>query len=176
MTTESIASIPLPATGTYRIDPQRSTVGYSGRHMFGLGVVHATFGINSGELRIDDPPTTSSVAVSIDADSFSSGNAKRDKDVRSAALLDTATYPSITFTSDTLQWAGEHWLLTGAATAHGLSVPVQLVIERVTAEQGSINVQAHAKHLDRYAFGVKGSKGMVGRRLDLSFDIYAVLA
>jgi len=173
MTTESIASIPLPAVGTYRIDPQRSTVAYSGRHMFGLGVVHATFGITSGDLRIDDPPTTSMVTVSIDANSFASGNAKRDKDVRSSGLLDTATYPCITFTADTLQWTGQHWLLPGTAAAHGVPVPVQLVIERVTTEHGSIRVQAHAKHLDRYAFGVKGAKGMVGRHLDLSFDIYA---
>jgi polyisoprenoid-binding protein YceI len=176
MTTESLESTPLPAAGTYRMDPQRSTVAYSGRHMFGLGVVHATFEITSGELRIGDPPAASSVMVTIDANSFASGNAKRDSDVRAAALLDTATYPSITFTSDTLQWAGEHWLLSGTATAHSVSVPVQLVIERVSAEHGSIRVQAHAKHLDRYAFGVTRAKGMVGRHLDLNFDIHAVQA
>ena len=30
-------------TGTYRIDPDRSVIRYSGKHMFGLGTVHATF-------------------------------------------------------------------------------------------------------------------------------------
>jgi len=90
MTADSTASVEVPATGTYRVDPQQSTASYSGRHIFGLGVVHATFAINSGELRVADPPTASTIVVSLDANSFSSNNARRDRDVRSPALLDVA--------------------------------------------------------------------------------------
>jgi len=173
MTAETIGPIALANAGTYRIDPERSTVSYTGRHMFGLGVVHATFRIHSGQIKIANPSTASMVDVSIDAGSFASGSARRDKDVRATALLDTATYPDIAFSSDNLRWDGEHWLLSGIVTAHGATVPVEVEIHQVIQEPPGIRVHAGAKHLDRYAFGITGSKGMVGRHLDLAFDVYA---
>lgn len=176
MTVGSAASVEVPTPGAYRIDPQRSKVSYSGRHMFGLGVVHATFTINAGELQVADPPTASTVGASVDAGSFRSGNPRRDKDVRAAKLLDVATYTDITFASAGLREDGDRWLLTGTVTAHGSSVPVEVMIDRVTREDGGIRVHARAEHLDRYAFGVTKAKGMVGRHLDLEFDVFAVPA
>lgn len=176
MTADSTASVEVPATGTYRIDPQQSTVSYSGRHIFGLGVVHATFAINSGELRVADPPTASTIVVSLGANSFSSNNARRDRDVRSPALLDVAAYPDITFAANGLRQDGDRWLATGTVTAHGNTVPVELVIDSATREVEGIRVHARAEHLDRYAFGVVKSKGMVGRYLDLDLNVYAVPA
>lgn len=176
MTSGSAASVEVPPAGMYRIDPQRSKVSYSGRHMFGLGVVHATFAISSGELRVADPPTSSTVAVSIDAASFASGNARRDKDVRAARFLNVVTYPAITFQSDGLREQGDYWLLTGSVTAHGSTVPVEVRIDQVMHEGDGIRVHARADHLDRHAFGVTGSKGMVGRYLDLDLEAFAVTA
>lgn len=173
MTIEITASPALPAAATYRIDRERSTVSYTGRHLFGMGVVHATFSIKSGEIQIDDPPITSGVSICIDANSFASGNAKRDKTVRSAALLDTATYADITFMSSNLRWDGDRWLLNGAVKAHGVTVPAEVMFDRVVHDALGIRVQARAEHLDRYSFGVTGSRGMIGRHLDLDFDIYA---
>ena len=51
---------------------QRSTVTYSGRHLFGLGAVKATFTIASGELLVADPVAASTVVVSVYAGSFRS--------------------------------------------------------------------------------------------------------
>jgi polyisoprenoid-binding protein YceI len=173
MISRTIAPNALPTVGKYRIDPVRSTVTYSGRHLFGLGVVHATFRIRSGQIQIADPYTASAVAVSIDASSFASGNASRDKAVRSAALLDTAAFAEISFTSDNLRWDGDNWLLNGCVTAHGVTVPADVTFDSVVHEPRGIRVLCRADHLDRYAFGVSGSKGMVGRHLDLDIDIYA---
>jgi polyisoprenoid-binding protein YceI len=176
MTASSTTSVEVPVAGTYRVDPQRSKVSYSGRHMFGLGVVHATFTLTSGELRVADPLTASTVAVTLDANSFSSNNARRDKDVRSAALLDVATYPEITFAANSLRLDGDQWLAAGTVTAHGKTVPVEVAIDQLTRNGEEIRVHGQAKHLDRYAFGVVKSKGMVGRFLDLDLDVYAVPA
>jgi len=173
MTAEIRVETLLPPAGTYRIHPGKSAVTYTGRHMFGMGKVLATFRINSGQFQVADPTIASTVTVSIDANSFTSGNAKRDKDVRSAALLNTAAYPAITFASSNLRWDRDHWLLSCAVTAHEVTVPVEVIIDRVTPEPHGIRVQAIAKHIDRYAFGVTGSKGMVGRHLDLNLDVYA---
>jgi polyisoprenoid-binding protein YceI len=173
VTAQSAAPAELPRGGTYRVDPERSTVSYSGRHIFGLGAVHATFTISSGLLRVADPITASTAEVTVDASSFRSDKARRDKDVRSRMLLNAATYPEITFVSDSLRQDGVGWVLTGAVTAHGTRVPVQVRIDRVATEGDSIRVHARAEHLDRYAFGVTKGKGMAGRFLDLDLDVAA---
>jgi polyisoprenoid-binding protein YceI len=177
MTVGDAPSLAVPTAGRYRVDPQRSTVTYSGRHMFGLGAVKATFTIAaSGELLVADPVAASTVVVSVDAGSFRSDKSRRDDHVRSASLLDAATYPNITFTSDGLREQGAGWLLDGALTAHGQTVPVQVVIDRATNEGDGVRVHAHVERLDRYAFGVTKVKGMAGRYLDLDLDVFAVPA
>jgi polyisoprenoid-binding protein YceI len=175
-TPTSTTAVAVPAAGTYAIDPARSKVEYTGRHMFGLGVVHAAFSIVSGELTVTDPPVGSRVEVLMDASSFTSNNAKRDKDVRSAPLLDVAAYPDITFESEGLRQKGDHWQLSGTVTAHGRAVPVEVMIDQLILEGGGVRVHARAAHLDRQSFGITGSKGMVGRYLDLDLDAYAVPA
>ena len=176
MTAQHATALQAPPTGTYLIDPVQSRVSYVGRHMFGLGVVHATFTISSGQLQVADPLSGSSVAVTVDAGSFQSNSAKRDKDVRSAALLDVATHPDITFCSESLRTDTDSWRVSGIVTAHGKAVPVDVVLDEVAPATGGVRVHGRARHLDRYAFGVTNGKGMVGRYLDLDLDVFAVPA
>lgn len=173
--TSTSTSVVVPATGTYLIDPERSVIRYRGRHLFGLGVVHATFRA-AGEIRVADPLPSSSVTVAVDPASFSSDSARRDADVRSGRLLDVERYPEITFVSDGLRQDGERWVLAGTATAHGTSVPVEVVVDRVAVEGQDVRAHGRAEHLDRLAFGVKGGRGLVGRYLDLDLDVVATPA
>jgi polyisoprenoid-binding protein YceI len=161
-------------SGRYRIDPGRSRVRYAGKHMFGLGTVHATFSVREGDLSIGDATGPLITKVIVDAASFSSDNAKRDRDVRSAGLLDVEHYPDITFTSEHMQEIpGEGWLVRGIVTAHGRSVPVDVQVDRVTANGSAVLVHGRARNLDRTAFGITGSRGLVGRYLDLELDVVA---
>jgi polyisoprenoid-binding protein YceI len=173
MTTSDDYSIADLAPGRYRLDPNVSQVRYSGKHMFGMGTVHATFAVQTGELRISEPLETSTVIVTVDAASFSSDSAKRDKDVRSPGLLDVARYPTITFASNTVQQDGHSLLVAGTVTAHGHPVGVDVRIDRLTNEGTGIRLHGRAEHLDRTAFGITGSRGMVGRYLDLELDALA---
>jgi polyisoprenoid-binding protein YceI len=143
--------------------------------MFGLGVVHATFAITSGEVRVAEPLTASAVTVTVDAGSFQSNSAKRDKDVRGASLLDVAAFPAISFVSDHLLPDGEsgRWLMRGRVTAHAHDVSVEVVIDRATPEDDGLRLHGRAEHLDRHAFGITQGKGMVGRYLDLDLDVFA---
>ena len=100
-----------PACGTYRLDPKRSRVRYTGKHMLGLGTVHATFSVRDGELRIGDGGQTLSTEVTVDAASFYSGSTKRDRDVRSRGLLDIEQYPDITFVSESIARTPGGWLI-----------------------------------------------------------------
>ncbi|GAB3315691.1 YceI family protein [Geodermatophilus aquaeductus] len=173
MTVGSATPIEIPTAGRYRIDPRRSTLAYTGRHLFGLGTVHATFQVLSGEVVVADPVTGTTVAAVVDAGSFSSGNARRDRDVTGAGLLDSDAHPEIRFTCTGTRQDGDRWLLAGTVTAHGVSVPVELAIDRCAREGTGMRVHARAEHLDRHAFGVTGGRGMVGRHLDLDLDVVA---
>ncbi|MGZ8705738.1 MAG: YceI family protein [Aeromicrobium sp.] len=173
MTDSSTSTTGVIVPGTYHLDPSKSRVRYSGKHMFGMGTVHATFTVQGGELRVGEPLATSSVIVTVDAASFSSNSARRDKDVRSTSLLDVARYPAITFASESLHQNGDTLLVTGTVTAHGHTVGVDVLIDHLTHEGTGIRLHGRAEHLDRTAFGITGSRGMVGRYLDLDLDAFA---
>jgi polyisoprenoid-binding protein YceI len=164
--------IDVPA-GRYRIAPDTSRVHYSGKHMFGLGTVHATFTVREGAVSIGEAGGPFSATVVLDAASFTSNSTKRDADVRSAGLLDVERYPDITFASDSVQQGPDGWLVPGTVTAHGHTVPVDLRIDRLTTDGPDIHLHGAATHLDRTAFGITGKRGMVGRYLDLEIDALA---
>jgi polyisoprenoid-binding protein YceI len=170
----SMTDLPELEAGTYRIDSDQSTVAYSSKHMFGAGTVHAGFSIRSGEILLTEPLAGSSAHAVIDAASFTSDIPKRDRDVKSASLLDVATYPDITFASTAVRRVGDQILIDGDVTAHGSTVAVQVRVTSVESSPDGIHIHAEARHLDRYAFGISKSKGMVGRFLDLDFDVLAV--
>jgi polyisoprenoid-binding protein YceI len=165
-----------PASGAYRLDPSRSRVRYTGKHMFGFGTVHATFCVRDGELRIGDAMTTLSVRVTVDAASFRSGSDKRDRDVRSRGLLDVERYPDITFTSESVREAPDGWLVPGTVTAHGQEVPIDVRVDRVTVDGSELHVHGWSRRLDRAEFGITGSRGLVGRYLDLEIEAVATSA
>jgi len=170
--TPAPTEVTLPPVGTYRIDAGQSTVACTGRHMFGLGAVHATFSIDEGEIRISHPITVSTLRAVIPTRSFRSNSGQRDKHVRSKLLLDAATYPQITFSSERLRRDGNALVVDGAVTAHGRTVPVEVVVTSAETSGTTGRFRAHS-HLDRYALGITRVKGMVDRHVDLDLDIRA---
>ena len=174
--TDGIAATRLPSPGTYRLDPGASSVHYTGRHLFGTGTVHATFTVTAGELQLAETVEASRVSVTVDAASFTSDRARRDADVRGRRLLDVEHHPDITFTCDRWRHEGTDWVASGAVTTHGRTVPVDLIVDRVVEEGAGLWVHGRAERLDRTTFGITGSRGMVGRYLDLEVDAVFVAA
>ncbi len=164
-----------PRPGTYRVDPIRSSIRYTGRHMFGLGAVQATFVVSAGAITVAESSSASEVRLSVDPATFTSDKARRDKHVKSKALLDVEQYPEITFRSHAIRAEGDPWRVVGDVTAHGSTQPVEITVDRATTSGTDVMVHAFAQ-LDRYAFGVTGVKGMAGRHLTLEFDLIAVAA
>ena len=166
------ASGPLPPTGTYLIDPARSVVAVTTRHLFGLGGVSATFTLREGTLVITDPPSASTATAVIDAGSFTSGNSKRDQDVGSAKYLDAASHPDITFSSGSLEQDGDRWILRGTVTAHGTPAPAELTVTEIAFDGNDLALHG-ATSIDRYAHGVVAGKGMAGRHLAIELHVVA---
>ncbi len=164
--------VQLPRPGSYRVDPIRSSVRYSGRHMFGLGAVHATFGVVSGTIEVAEPISASQVRLSVDPATFTSDKTRRDEHVKSKALLDVGRYPEISFRSTAVRADGDQWRVIGDVTAHGSTQSAEITVDRASTSGTDVTIHAVAQ-LDRYAFGVTGVKGMAGRQVTLEFDLIA---
>ncbi len=165
-------AVVVPLSGRYRIDTARSKVTLRVKHMFGLGTVHATVDVVEGELVVAEPVSVSTVRATVDTRSFSSGSRLRDKHVAGQSLLDSATYPEASFTSRAVRQDGGQWLVDGEMRAHGTAHDATLRIDRAESTGDEVRMHA-ATRLDRTDLGITKKKGMVGRTVDVEFDLVA---
>jgi len=170
--TDASSAVQSPAAGPYRIDPSTSTIAFTTRHMFGLGAVKGRFDLNSGDIIVAEPITASQVNATASAKSFTTGNPKRDKHVKSADFLHAETHPDITFRSTELVRDGASWLLSGTITARGNTAPVELSIIEATTDPTGLTMRATGK-VDRYAHDITKLKGMAARYLTLNISAHA---
>jgi polyisoprenoid-binding protein YceI len=167
----------LPLTGTYKLDPERTTIKCDCKAMMGLFTVHGTFRLDSGQVTIAAAPTACAVSAVIIAGSFASGNSTRDADVVSKNLLDARAYPEIIFsgTGARSRDDGDGWVLAGSVTAHGVTQPVEVQVTDARAEGGTARFRATAT-LDRLNFGITKMKQRVGHTVHLTIDAVGVPA
>jgi polyisoprenoid-binding protein YceI len=161
-----------PTAGTYRIDPARSRIAFSTRHLFGLGEVHGTFELQDGAIHVAEPLEESSVRAAISAASFSTRNDSRDRTVRSSRFLDAAAHPRITFTADRLRTGTRCPMLVGRLVVRNRPGTVELEIDQVDQSGRELRARAHTR-IDRYTFGVTRSRGFAARHLDIRLDVVA---
>jgi len=142
---------------------------FRSRHLFGLLPVRGIFAIRSGSVDVAEPLSGSSVRVEVDAASFSTGNERRDSEVRSARLLDTLRYPLITFVSDRVDTD----FVSGTLTVCAVARPVRLSIVDRQVHANRFTVRATTR-VDRTEFGVTAARGMAARHLDLMLEVTCV--
>jgi polyisoprenoid-binding protein YceI len=173
------AITPTIATGTYTIDAATSSVTFEARHIFGLGPVQCSFAIRDGSIRIAADPGESTVDATVDAASFATNSAKRDKDVRSKRFLDAATYPDVTF-AGTIRGtnADGGWNLVGNLRVRDITSPVAFRVTDVVPDgpgsASGFRATATAR-IDRFAAGVR-ARGPVAKYVDVRLAIVAVPA
>jgi polyisoprenoid-binding protein YceI len=166
-------SVSIPPVGIYTIDPGRSRVTFSGRHLFGL-TVRGGFTITSGRIHVVDPVTDSEAEAEIDADSFDTGSRQRDNEIRSKRFLNTGTYPVITFASGRVRQTDDGWVLEGTLTVHEISKKVRLDIGSASTDNGTFIARARTR-IDRSDFGIGALTGLGGSSLGLVIDVTATL-
>lgn len=166
-------AVDVAPPGEYVIDPDRSRIGFTAKHQFGLGTVRGAFALRSGEITVTEPPTGSVVRAAVDASSFSSGSKARDKKVLSKAFLHVERHPDIAFasTSARVDETGT-WTLQGVLTARGVTAPIEFTITEAATEGEGLSLVATAT-VDRYAHDITAMKGMAGRHLRLTAEIHA---
>ncbi len=131
-TTESPTAVPhgtLPlAPGTWTLDPNHSSVGFTVRHL-GVSKVRGRFSRFDTAITIGDTLESTSVAATIDLASIDTGNPDRDAHVLSSDIIDVAKRPVMSFRSTRIDGRGDQWRMDGELTIGDVTRPVSLEVE-----------------------------------------------
>ncbi|WP_171169127.1 YceI family protein [Ruegeria sp. HKCCA0370] len=122
----TVAVAPVYAQ-TYKTDQGHTEVRFSWSHA-GVSTQHGEFTKVEGVLDLNaDDVEASTLNVTIDTNSLSSGFGPLDDHLKSADFLEVETYPEITFASTGIERTGDTTAdVTGDLTIHGVTKPVTL--------------------------------------------------
>ena len=125
--TVALASSPALAAEIYYTDQGHTEVRFGWSHA-GVSMQTGEFTTANGKLTLDpENVEQSSIDVTIDAASVSTGFGPLDDHLKSADFLEVTTYPQITFKSTSIKQTGDTEAdVTGDLTIHGVTKPVTL--------------------------------------------------
>lgn len=182
--TRTIAGEVLPAPGVWDIDPGHTEVAFIGRH-FMVTKVRGRFTGVTGAISIAPDLNESSVEVTIDMSSVSSGSDARDEHIRSAELFDVAQFPEATFRSTSIDWQGTRGTVTGDLTIHGVTrqVPLEVTFEGYVRDPwgGDRGIFSARTKLNREDFGITWNVALeaggllVSKEIQIEIDLETVL-
>jgi len=166
------------ATTVWTIDPQYATVEFRSKMLFFTVKGHFTgFG---GKITLDENDIfRSSVDMTINAASVSTGVKMRDEHLRSKDFLDAAKHPEIHFQSASVGRGKDRDMLrvNGTLTIKGKSREVALdvtITDRSRSPQGDeILYFAAVTEIDRFDFGVRYARGLIRRALKILIQAQA---
>jgi polyisoprenoid-binding protein YceI len=118
-------------SGSWLLDPQRSSVEFRVGHLWGLVTVKGRFDHYRGQLELGANPA---IELTIDAATVRTGNRKRDQHLRSADFFDAANHPQVRFIADTVNQHADNLKVGGLLSAAGRSI--------------SLDVDAHVRRVD----------------------------
>ena len=174
----------MSITGTWAIDPTHTSIGFTARHAM-IAKVHGKFEAFEGAFTIDEADiAASTAAITIQANSINTGTADRDAHLTSPDFLDAEQFPTLTFTSTSVERKGDDFHVTGDLTIHGVTKPVTVVFELAGTSQdpwGNTRIGFEGKaEISRKEFGLTWNAAletggvMVGDTVKLALDVEAV--
>lgn len=125
-------------SGTWRLDPQRSSVGFRVGNFWGLATVTGGFETYEGQLDLSADPA---IELTIEAASVRTGNPKRDRHLRSADFFDAENHPQVRFVSDAVDFHGGTLKVRGTLSARDSSIPLELDAE-LREVDGELDIEA----------------------------------
>lgn len=145
---------------TWKLDPVHSSINFSATHMV-VSEVTGSFKKFDGVITSkDDNFTDTQVEFTIDVNSISTDNEKRDEHLKSDDFFNAAKYPHIKFKGKSLKKInGNKYVLNGDLTVRDITKPVDLaVIYNGTIKDPYGNIRAGFKvagSINRMEYGLK---------------------
>lgn len=118
----------LAAPETFVIDDTHTLPRFSYSH-FSYSTQLSRFDKTTGKIVLDRQAKTGSVGVTVDTRSVNTGSGLFNEHIQGADFLDTAHYPTMTFSSNKLNFEGDKLVsIEGTLTLKGISKPVTLTV------------------------------------------------
>ncbi len=181
-----LLSAAIAHADTWAIDTPHSSAQFSVRHMM-ISNVKGEFTKVTGTVDLDEKDVTlSKVEATIDVNTISTREPKRDGHLKSADFFDVAKFPTITFKSTAITKAADGRLkMTGDLTLHGVTRQVVLDVEPLSAplrdRSGTMHLGTSAStRINRKDFGLNYNAVletggvMVGEEVTINIDIEIV--
>jgi polyisoprenoid-binding protein YceI len=167
------------AVETYDIDPVHTWVGFTVSHFFTK--VPGYFGKVKGAVVVDrDHLENNTVEAVIEVASITTNTKMRDDDLRSTNFFAAATFPVMTFKSQSWKsTGGDTYAVTGVLTMK--NVPKQVVLKVTSLGFGpgmkgaAISGWEASLTLDRRDFDITADQGAVGNTVDVLINVEADL-
>ncbi len=180
MTTAATPAI-ADLTGDYTLDAAHSCLGFVARHAM-VTRVRGSFQDFEGSAQ---HPAASTASVTIQVASITTGKDQRDGHLRTNDFFDAPSFPTITFTSTSVEVLGpEEFRLNGELTIKGVTKAISIDFEHTgTAKDPYGNLRAGFDGkalLTRSDFGISYNAALetggvlVSDKITLEFDISAV--
>lgn len=146
-----------PTTGAWRVDPERSRVGFEVRHL-GLATVEGRFREFEGTLELggDGRPAAASGFAAVA--SVDTGDDGRNAFLTSPDFFDAAAFPRIEFTARDVRAAGGEIEVGGELTMHGVTRP--LTLTGTLEADGDRAALELTGRLDRTEYGLRFAQAM----------------
>jgi polyisoprenoid-binding protein YceI len=182
--TEPTSTFVSDIAGDYVIDPTHSRLGFSARHAM-VTKVRGQFDEFVGTAHVDaENPASSTVEVTIQAASVTTGNEQRDGHLKTPDFFDVENHPTITFTSTKVSRDGSEWDVTGDLTINGVTKPVTIEFEETGSAkdpygntrigfEGGTTIDRSDWNLNFNAALETGGV-LVSEKVKLEFDISAI--
>ena len=168
------------AEAVWIIDPKYTTVEFSAKALF-LFTIKGSFAELNGTIERDPGDIgRSSVEAVIKSASVKTGNKRRDASLRSAAFLDVKEHDEIRFQSTRVEKGRDRDTLrvTGTLTIRGRSHEVVLDVNEFdrsrSPQDEDVTYYAAFKEIDRYDFGMRHGRWLIGRTLKVMIQVQAL--
>ncbi len=170
--------------GDYVLDPAHTRVGFSARHAM-VTKVRGQFDEFEGSAHVDtDNPANSTVAVTIQAASVTTGQVQRDGHLKTPDFFDVENYPEIRFVSTDVERDGTEWSITGDLTINTVTKPVTILFEETGEAKdpfGNLRVGFEGTvTINRTDWGLTFNAALetggvlVSEKVTLEFDVSAI--
>ena len=113
----------LPTAGPWTLDASHSHVGFVAKHLM-VTKVRGTFDTITGAVEVGARPEDSTVDVSIETATVTTGSPDRDAHLRGADFFDAEKYPVMRFVSTSVEPHHGDWRLHGLLTIKDVTRPV----------------------------------------------------
>jgi polyisoprenoid-binding protein YceI len=159
------------SVGVWTAVPQRSSIRFENKTMWGAMKVRGDFTEFNGGGQIEDARTVSG-RIEVKAASVHTGLGKRDEDLRSPAFFDVEKYPNITVEVAGGEPIGADTVrLNATLTAKGITAPLPLRAHVEVLGDSEVRLTAETT-VARKQFAVEGNMfGMVGAKTALKVSL-----